>query len=199
MPYGLPNVSYIGYPVAVPCRDHAGLGFRVGLRGDAGIVLDHLGRLSEMDRHRRFCGAVSDAGLRRHVQELWDKSSFVLLAQDGPLWSTPPLRAGRVKALGEIAVEGDDAEIGISVDADLRGRGLGGWLVRTAGFLLAPRGVARIHAFTLADNTAMIGIGRREGARITSEGGEVEIVFDVPTLRRGYLGRRMSPRLRRAV
>ncbi|PZQ49460.1 MAG: hypothetical protein DI556_11375 [Rhodovulum sulfidophilum] len=190
MPYGLPNISFIGYPLPVPCAAHGGLGFRVGLRADAGLVLDHFRRLSPLDRRQRFCATLAEAALARHAAELWDQASIVLLAQDGPLWPAPPFRAGPVRALAEIAIAGSEAEIGVSVDATCRRRGLGGWLTRTAGFLLAPRGVTRLRAWTMPGNASMLALGRAHGARITTESGETEILFEVATLRRDYLRRR---------
>ena len=190
MPYGLPNVSFIGYPLPLPCAAHAGLGFRTGLPADAPLVLDHVRRLSPLDRRRRFCATLGEAALARHVSEMWDRTSFVLLAQDGPLWSAPPLRPGPARALAEIAIAGAEAEISVSVDETCRGRGLGGWLARTAGFLLAPRGVTRLRAWTMPGNTAMTALGRSNGARIATAEGETEIVFEVAALRRVYLHRR---------
>jgi GNAT superfamily N-acetyltransferase len=199
MPYGLPNVSFIGYPLPMPCAAHCGLGFRTGLPADAPLVLDHFLRLSPLDRRHRFCATLTEAALARHVAEMWERTSFVLLAQDGPLWSAPPFRAGPARALAEIAIDGAEAEIGVSVDEHCRGRGLGGWLTRTAAFLLAPRGVTRLRAWTMAGNTSMTALGRSNGARITTEEGETEIVFEVAALRRAYLRRRAPLLFREAV
>lgn len=198
MPYGMPNISFIGHPMPMPCPSHAGLGFRLGRPADGGLVLDHLRRLSQLDRRLRFRGSLSEEGLDRHVRGLWDRVDLVLIAQDGLLWATPPLRPGPVRAVAEVAIEGDLAEIGISVDEDLRRRGLGAWLTRTAGFLLAPRGVTRLRAYTLAENASMVALGRASGAEIRAEDDEIEIDFDVATLRRAYLQRRTRRLFREA-
>ncbi|MFQ8430956.1 N-acetyltransferase family protein [Amaricoccus sp. W119] len=198
MPYGMPNISFIGHPMPMPCPGHAGLGFRLGRSADADLVLDHLRRLSQLDQRLRFRGALSDAGLCRHATGLWDRVDLVLIAQDGLLWASPPLRPGPVRAVAEVAIDGDTAEIAVSVDESLRRRGLGAWLTRTAGFLLAPRGVTRLKAYTLADNTSMVALGRASGAEIRTEGDEIEIDFDVATLRRAYLQRRTQGLFREA-
>lgn len=195
MSFGLPNISYIGYPVSVACAGHAGLGFREAGRGDAPRVLAHLRRLGPADRRLRFCATLGDDALARHVERLWDGDAFVLTAQDGPLWPSALAPAGPVRAVAEVAIAEAAAEIGISVDADLRQRGLGTWLTQTAGHLLAQRGVRRLHAYTLVDNRSMLALGRACGAAVETGGGEVEITFAVKALRRAYLRRRLAGRV----
>jgi GNAT superfamily N-acetyltransferase len=88
----------------------------------------------------------------------------VLAAFDGPLWEGPFHAAGPVRAVAELAVAGRDAEIGLSVDAGLRRRGLGVHLVQTAARVLAPRGVERLLAYTLPRNRAMLSLAQSSGA-----------------------------------
>jgi ribosomal protein S18 acetylase RimI-like enzyme len=192
VPYGLPNISCVGWPVAVPCAGHAGLGFREARASDADAVLAHFRRMQPADLRLRFCATVSDASLRTHVSRIWDRPGLVLAAHDGPLWDGPFHAAGPVRGLAEFCVSGEVAELGITVDGTLRRRGVGTWLVRTAAALLAPRGVRRIVAFTMPENMAMIGLGRTSGARIVNALGDVEIVFDVEPLRRAYVARRLA-------
>lgn len=199
MPFGLPNVSFIGYPAPVLCSGHAGLGFREVSIRDARAVRAHLGRLSPDDRRARFCAAVSDAALDVHVASMWARSSLVIAAHDGPLWSGPFHAAGEVRALAELAIAGGDAEIGLSVDGGLRRRGVGTYLVQTAARLLAPRGVARLTAFTVSGNRAMLRLARSSGASVEASGGDVEIVFDVEALSRAYMVRRLGDHAFRAA
>ena len=63
MAFGYPPISFIGYPVSVPCPGHAGLGFREAGPGDGPAILAHLRGLSAEDRHLRFCGTLSDGAL----------------------------------------------------------------------------------------------------------------------------------------
>lgn len=193
MSFGLPNISYIGYPVSIPCAGHAGLGLREALRADAPAVLAHLRALGPADRRMRFCGTVGDGQLERHVASLWDRCAFALTAQDGPLWSTALGPAGPVRALAEVAISGTGAEIGISVDTSLRRRGVGTYLTQTVGRLLAQRNVATLTAYTMSDNRSMIQLGRTCDARIDTSDGEIEIVFSVASLRHAYLRRRLRP------
>ena len=113
----------------------------------------------------------------------------MLTAHDGPLGDGPFHGAEPVRGLAELCVSGSTAELGISVDAALRRRGVGTWLVRVAADMLAPRGTRTIVAYTMAENAGMIGLGRASGARIENSMGDVEVVFDVERLRRARVAR----------
>ncbi len=193
MTYGLPNISYIGYPIATPCVGHSGLGFREASRADAPAILAHYRALDDSDRRMRFCATLGDERLVSHVEELWDRDAFTLIAIDGPLWTTPLGAAGPVRSLVELSITGTEAEIGISVDPNLRRRGIGTYLTQTAGFLLSRRRVRTLRAYTLPGNASMIALAQRSGARIDQCDGEVEIAFSVPELAQAYLRRRMTP------
>lgn len=192
MPFGLPNLSYIGYPISLPCPGHAGLGFREARPGDEAALLAHFRALDPSDLRMRFCGTVGESILARHVTGLCDRVSFALVALDGPLWPTPLAPAGQARGLAEIVIHGDMAELGISVDPGLRQRGVGTYLVQTAGWLLAQRGVSVLRADTLAENSAMLRLARSCGGQVAMEEGEVVVTFPVPELCRAYLRRRLA-------
>lgn len=199
MAFGYPNISYIGYPFSVPCASHAGLGFREARKIDSPMILEHYKGLSDSDRRQRFCATVGGSVLERHVAQLFDRDVMVLTAHDGPLWGGPFHKAGPVRALAELVIGGEEAELGLSVDTILRRRGVGTYLVQTAAWLLAPQGVKTIRAYTLQGNGAMIALARRSGAKVVSESGEVEIDFDVDALYRAYVRRRMSSEMFKPV
>lgn len=192
MAFGLPNVSYLGYPAPMLCAGHVGLGFRQATPRDMPAIRAHLGRLSLEDRRARFCAGLSDAALDAHVAALWRRSGLVITALDGPLWPGPFHAAGAVRALAEVAIDGREAEIGLSVDGGQRRRGVGTYLVQTAARLLAPRGVERLLACTVPGNAAMLRLARSCAAEIDIAGSEVEIVFRVDALRQAYLRRRIA-------
>lgn len=192
MAYGLPNMSFIGYPLPIPGPAHAGFGLREATRADSAEMLAHLRALGDDDRRMRFCTSVNDAHLARHVRETWSRSTFALAAFDGPLWSTPFLRGGPIRALAEFAVSGGEAEIGISVDRDIRRHGLATWMLQTAAQLLSQRGVLRITAFTMRENASFLTLARKASAELEWDAGEVAITFDTETLARTYLRRRIS-------
>lgn len=192
MAFGLPAISFIGYPISLPCAGHAGLGFREARSADGAAILRHLLALSPDDRQLRFCGGVSDEALSRHVENLPGPPGFGLVALDGPLWDGPFHRAGPVRAFAELVVTDGVAELGISVDAARRRSGVGTYMVQTAARLLALRGISTIVAVTLARNHPMIRLGLSCGAVIDRDGPDVEIRFSVDELHRAYLRRRMA-------
>jgi GNAT superfamily N-acetyltransferase len=198
MAFGLPPISFIGYPVSIPCAGHAGLGLREARRGDEPMILSHLKGLSPEDRHLRFCGSLSDAAMEAHVGALADRPGFALMALDGPLWGSPFLAAGPVRASAELVVHERIAELGISVDAERRRAGIGTYLVQTAARLLALRGVERIVALTLPRNTAMIRLGQTCEAEIDFDVSEVVVTFSVARLHNAYLARRATQVFTRA-
>jgi RimJ/RimL family protein N-acetyltransferase len=192
MAFGLPNISFIGYPVPIPCAAHAGLGFREAQPGDEPEIVAHLRALDPEDRRMRFCTSVNDGHLVRHAEEIWDRSSFALAAHDGPLWSGPFHRPGPIRALAELSVAGEVAEFGVSVDRSIRRQGVATYMLQTAARLLSLRGVSRIVALTMSENKGFLALSRKAGAEMTWDGGDVEIVFDVKALERTYLMRRLN-------
>ncbi len=192
MAFGLPHISFIGYPAPIPCAGHAGLGFREAHSADAPAILDHLRRLGPEDRRMRYCATISDEALAHEAARIFERADFALCAFDGPLWNGPFHRAGPIRAVAEFVISGRQAELGLSVDVDLRRRGVGAYLVQTASRLLAPRGVRTVTAYTLPQNRAMIALGLASGARIERGPEEVEIDFDVAALEAAYLRRRAA-------
>jgi GNAT superfamily N-acetyltransferase len=192
IPYGLPNISFIGYPLSIPCAGHAGLGFREASRCDTPALVDHLTRLSPHDRRMRFCATLTDAAIERHVEGIWQRRAVVLAAHDGPLWDGPLHRAGPIRAAVELALDDREAELGISVDPALRRRGVGTYLVQTAGMLLRARGLARVRAYTMPGNASFLGLARACGGLVEAGPDEVEVSFDVAALARAYVARRTA-------
>lgn len=138
----------------------------------------------------RFCATLNQAAVDRHVAGLWSRRTLVLAAFDGPLWRTPLRRAGPIRAVAELSLGEREAELGISVDSDLRRRGVGTYLIQTAAHLLAPRGISRIRAYTLPGNRSFVALADACGATVETGLDEVEVVFDVAALQRIYLLRR---------
>lgn len=198
MAFGLPNVSCIGYPLAVPCPPHAGLGIRQVTRADTGAIVAHFQALGADDLRLRFCATLNEAAVRQHVDGLWAGRPLVLAALDGPLWPGPLHRAGPVLALAELIVSGDKAELGVSVDPALRRRGIATYLVQAAARLLSPRGLRVIHATTLPDNASFLVMAQACGAEVEHGPDGTSAAFDVAALNRAYLRRRAAGVLRPA-
>jgi GNAT superfamily N-acetyltransferase len=197
MPFGLPNVSYIGYPVALPCRGHAGLGIRQATRADADALVAHFLALDRGDLWMRFCATLNPEAIRRHVDGLWDGDGVVLAALDGPLWAGPLHRAGPIRALAELMLANGEAELGISVETSMRRRGIGTYLLQTGACLLAARGIGLIRATTMPDNVSFIAMAQSLGGSVSRHPDLVEVAFEVAALKRGYLRRRAAEALGR--
>ena len=195
MPFGLPNVSLIGYPLAVPCKGHVGLGMRQATRADAEALVAHFLALGAEDRWMRFCATLNPEAIRRHVDGLWDRDGLVLAAYDGPLFAGPLHRAGSVRALAELMIDGEEAELGISVEPSMRRRGIGTYLLQTGAALLEPRGVKVIRATTMPDNGSFIGMAQALGGEIVHRPDLVEVSFEVATLAQAYRRRRAAEML----
>lgn len=186
----MPSISFIGYPIAIPCIGHAGLGFREVSSANSRDLIDHFAALPHEDRRMRFCATLNQSAVDRHVAGLWTRRTLVLGAFDGPLWRTALRQAGQIRAVAELSLGEREAELGISVDAALRRRGVGTYLVQTAAHLLAPRGISQIRAYTLPGNRSFIALAEACGADIEGGPDEVAAFFDVATLQRAYLRRR---------
>ena len=197
MPFGLPNVSYIGYPVALPCRGHAGLGIRQATSADADALVAHFLALDPGDLWMRFCATLNPEAIRRHVDGLWDRDGIVLAAFDGPLWAGPLHRAGPIRALAELMLADGEAELGISVETAMRRRGIGTYLLQTGACLLSARGIEAIRAVTMPDNLSFIAMAQSLGASLSRRPDSVEVAFDLAALRQGYLRRRAAEALGR--
>lgn len=193
MPFGLPNVSFVGYPVAVPCPPHSGLGVRQAMATDTEAVVEHFRALDRDDLRMRFCATLNDAAIRRHVDGLWEREGLVLAAFDGPLWPGPLHKARPIRALAELLASGDgETELGISVDPSLRRRGIATYLLQVAACMLGPRGVRIIRATTLPDNNSFIAMSQAAGAEVRLGLDGVDVAFDVATLQRAYRTRRTA-------
>lgn len=126
-------------------------------------ILRHFVALTSEDRRLRFGRAVGDDVLARYVADL----DF---ARDGLFG----VRDGRRRLVGvaHVAITGDRAEIGLSIAAQARGRGLGTDLFLHAAAYARERGVERIDMHFLTENRAMQRIAAQAGMRVDSQGGD---------------------------
>ena len=193
MAFGLPNVSFIGYPVAVPCAGHAGLGLRQASRADSEALVEHFQALTPEDRRMRFCATLNDEALRNHVDGLWDAGRGGARGHDGPLWSGPLHRAGPVRALAELRHH----RRGGRARHQRRAPRCGG-AASAPTWCRPPRGCSRragcrrIRATTLHDNHSFVALAQACGAEVVCGPDGVDVVFDVAALSRAYLRRRAA-------
>jgi GNAT superfamily N-acetyltransferase len=150
-------------------------------------ILAHLMRLPPHDRYLRFGYQASDEQVERYVQGLnftrdelhgiFDHElslvgvSHLALPPPGPtqaMLGGPPAEAGRC------------AEFGVSVLPEMRGQRLGSRLYAHAVRSARVHGLDQLFIHALSENTAMLRIARRHGARVERMGSESEAYLCLP-------------------
>ncbi len=134
----------------------------------------HLKRLSTDDRRFRFATtSVTDARIDSYVAGIAE-TDIVLGWLDGEILT------GAV----HVALDGAVAEIGVSVDAEQRGRGIGADLFHRAIRWARNRGAGRLYTLCLTDNLAMTALARKAGMTVHRESGTAEafLPLDPPDL-----------------
>lgn len=139
----------------------------------------HLLKLSPDDRYLRFGYATTDAQIGRYVEALDFERDEVfgifnrkltLIAMAHVAYAPMPQRVGTTRM----------AEFGVSVLASARGRGYGSRLFAHAILHARNRGVDSLFIHALSENTAMLRIARKAGARIEREGSESQAWLALP-------------------
>ncbi len=136
-------------------------------------LLDHLLALSDSDRHLRFGHVASDTQIGLYAAQL----DFVHDELFGIFDSQLQLVAMAHLALDESARL---AEFGVSVQAHLRGRGLGARLFERAVTQARNRGAQAMAIHIARENAAMLAIVRRAGASVEFDGAEATAQLDLP-------------------
>jgi len=150
---------------------------RPATEADRPKLVEFLARLSPQARAFRFFSEIhpetaADLLLRRTPGE--DKVALLVLTGDPE----------RIIASGEYVQEGPgstSAEVAFLVEDSFQGKGLGSLLLERLALIGVRRGIRRFHAFTLAENRAMLEVFRASGYTLHSrrESGEVEVSFDI--------------------
>lgn len=130
---------------------------------DVQAIEAHLLKLSESDRRLRFFNMASDDQIRAYVTNIDWHCSLLLGAvfADVIVGMSEALFGGRIPAR--------HAEIAVSVDRALRGRGLGHFLVRHVIGRAALRGVRQASLCFLRENQPIQRIIRRLGGAVDME------------------------------
>jgi GNAT superfamily N-acetyltransferase len=157
----LPSTSSMT-PVLVPIRS---IGPRHGER-----IAAHLLALGSHDRYLRFGYAASDEQIQRYVDGLNFERDEIFGIHNRKL----ELIAMAHLAFSTDAEHQSCAEFGVSVLAQARGRGFGGRLFERAEMHARNQGVDMMFIHALSENTAMLNIARKAGARIQRDGSESE-------------------------
>ena len=130
----------------------------------------HLSALDEHDRYLRFGYAATDEQIRRYTDGLdFDHDEIFGIYN----------RKLELIAMAHLAYSPDPAasscaEFGVSVLKKARGRGYGSRLFERAVMHARNDGVDLLFIHALSENTAMLNIARKAGARIERDGSESE-------------------------
>ena len=130
----------------------------------------HLLALSPRDRYLRFGYAANDEQIERYVASLNFERDEIFGIYNRKL---------ELIAMAHLAFSTDPslkscAEFGVSVLAHARGRGYGARLFERAVVHARNEGVEIVVIHALSENTAMLNIARKAGARIERDGSESE-------------------------
>jgi Acetyltransferase (GNAT) family. len=138
------------------------------------LFVDHLKRLPAADRQFRFVhNHITDDLIERYVAGIAaDDLLLGCFAED------------RMAGAAHVAFAGGVAELGVSVDPDLRGRGVGEDLFRRASRWARNRRMDRLYTLCQADNRSMVALARKVGMTIHRESGTAEafLALDPPDL-----------------
>ncbi len=153
-------------------------------------ILKHLLGLDERDRYLRFGYPASDERIVAFVKALDFQRDelFGIFNRRLQLVATSQLARLEVDQIGW-DLPADDAvpaepepmiEFAVSVSRHARGRGYGERLFAHAARHARNLGVHRMMIHALSENTAMLWIARKAGARVQREGGESEAWLELP-------------------
>jgi RimJ/RimL family protein N-acetyltransferase len=139
-------------------------------------ILGHLLKLDEHDRYLRFGYIASDEQIRRYVDGLNFERDAIFGIYNRKL---------ELIAMAHLAYSVDKSfdacgEFGVSVLKTARGRGYGGQLFGRAVMHARNEGVHLMFIHALSENTAMLKIARKAGARVEKDGSETEAYLRLP-------------------
>ena len=138
---------------------------------DRGAFAAHLVALSGEDRRLRFGRALSDAALHDYVARIdFERDAVFGFAADGP----------SLGGAAHLAIVDGVAELGVSVLAAYRRRGVASALFRLASDFARSRFVRTLFLRCLAENAAMLHIARKSGMKIVTGGGAADAVLHLP-------------------
>jgi GNAT superfamily N-acetyltransferase len=142
--------------------------------GETDAYRDHLLRLDEDSRHRRFSGAVSDDFIARHAATARELGVVVHgFFVDGTLRGAAELR--RIGSLFS-----REAEAAFSVEQPWQSQGVGSVLLDCTLLTARNRGFQSLHMLCLADNRRMQQLARKFEADLHFDFGSVVGEVDAP-------------------
>lgn len=141
---------------------------------EAPVLAAHLLRLDANDRRKRFGRPVADSRIEDYVAGIdWAHAGMIGFFE-----------AGAVRASAQVAWPLlswlDGAEVGLTVEAPYRNRGLGGELMRRAITMARNLGLDELRLFALADNEPVKQLARKAGFVLSHSGTDVDGRLPLP-------------------
>lgn len=127
----------------------------------------HLKRLSAHDRHMRFGTELSNTAIDTYVNKIDLSRDVIKVVHDDNLNVIAAVHISRL-------LTEDIAEIGLSVENDHRGKGIGRALFKSAVQHMQSIGIKKAYTMCLRNNSPMMHIAAHEGMEMISHGGETE-------------------------
>jgi GNAT superfamily N-acetyltransferase len=142
--------------------------------GDRDAYRDHLLRLDDESRHRRFSGGVSEEFIARHAAGAFEPGAVLHgFFVDGTLRGTAELRQ-----LGPLFAR--EGEAAFSVEQPWQSQGVGSVLLERTLLSARNRGMRTLHMHCLADNRRMQQLARKFEADLHFDFGSVVGEVDPP-------------------
>ncbi len=140
-------------------------------RADRAAITEHFLALDREDRRLRFGAYLHDDAIRALEERIDFERDEIFGIFDDEL---------RLAAVVHVAFYPDKAELGLSVRAGWRGRGLGNALFARAVMHLTNRGVREVFVHCLGENAAMMHLARRNAMGVVPDGPETDARLRLP-------------------
>ena len=144
-------------------------------KNDSEQILDHMLSLGSEDRRLRFGNRLSDTGVIRYIDSIDHEKDALFGVFD---------QNRRLRAFCHLAIleyQGLKAgELGLSVDPEFRGHGIGSILFARATNHARVEGIERIFIHCLMENESMLKIAFKAGMEVESGQGECEAHLCLP-------------------
>ncbi len=133
---------------------------------------DHLLRLPKEDRFLRFGYQISDEGIRKYVDAQYRIKQVVFGAFNEKLEVVAAIEI--IFDTSKYVPVNDVAEIGLSVDPEYRGQGIGSELFQRALLIARNRSVNQLVSHCLTQNRWMMRIAKKYGMSVVRDSGEAQ-------------------------
>jgi RimJ/RimL family protein N-acetyltransferase len=144
--------------------------FRRLVPGDLSALQAHLLGLSHIDRRQRFCAVAPDSVIHRYCASIdWRRSVLI--------GCFAPQLLGAVHLLWADGKHGEAAEVAISVARTERSKRIGSELLAQALEVARMKGASEVRFICLSENEAMQRLALKLGARLVTDGEQVDGTF----------------------